>query len=189
VRPITEARAHDPKRLPSISSYALARRWFPSHRRRTHASEDEPKLAIKRDACARRPSKTRRLWDDSECALHRFARSRFMAAVRGVSRKLLRARSRVLGLSCDFRAPRPRCIRPTSTHPSSHPREPATSCAPEHLRSLRFVLTPRAWKHRGPPRDFECCHSGTAKSAPASLDLPMREAGETRVSRHAFSLW
>jgi len=107
---------------------------------------------VKRDACARRPSKTRRLWGDSECALHRFARPRFQAAVRGVSRKLLRARSRVLGLPCDFRAPRPRCIRPTSTHPSSHPREPVTSCAPEHLRSLRFVLVSRAWGHREPPR-------------------------------------
>lgn len=108
----------------------------PSNQKRNRSSPCDPR------ACARRPSVTRCLWDSGNCALHRFTRSRFMATVRGVSVKLLRARPRVLGLSSDFRAPRPRCIRSVSTHPSSRPREPVTSCDPEPLRSLRFVLTP-----------------------------------------------
>lgn len=171
-----------------VSSYALARRWFPSHRRRTRETEDEPKLAMKRDACARRPSNQCRLGDGSEDALHRFARARSVAAVRGVSMKLLRARSRVLSLPCGFRAPRPRCIRPTSTHPSSHPREPIRRVLPNILEACASCSPRGLGSTAGPLATSSVATRGAAKSAPASLDLPMREAGETRVSRHARSL-
>jgi hypothetical protein len=128
------------------SSYALARRWFPSHRRRTHvplrtgafwaSTPTDPR------AFARRPGVIRRLGDGSMCALHRFTRARRTATVRGVSVKLLRARPRVPGVPSGYRAPRPRCIRPTSTHPSSRPREPVPSCAPDVIsEACAVVLT------------------------------------------------
>jgi len=132
VRPVTGSRAHDPKRLPS-SQLLRARTPLVSKPPTPHprAFESRPR-PTPRDprAFARRPSVIRRLGDGGMCALHRFTRSRRTATVRGVSAKLLQARSRVPGVPSGYRAPRPRCIRPTSTHPSSRPREPASSCDP-----------------------------------------------------------
>jgi hypothetical protein len=112
-----------------------------------------------------------------------------MATVRGVSVKLLRARPRVLGLSSDFRAPRPRCIRPVSTHPSSRPREPVTSCDPEPLRSLRFVLTPPGLEApwAASPCLRHCCRKNreacTGRLGPADA----RGRGNARFTTRVFA--
>jgi hypothetical protein len=147
-------------------------------------------------AFARRPSDTRRLWDGSVCALHRFTRARRTATVRGVSVKLLRARPRGIGLPYGFRAPRPRCTQPASTHPSFRPREPVTSCVPGFVTTLAGAASAaslarpfsplRAWRHRRPSHGAEASlPRGTMRRAPGGLDLPMRETREKRVSRHA----
>jgi len=134
VRPVTGSRAHDPKRLPS-SQLLRARTPLVSKPPTPYPRAFETAAfwaSTPRDprAFARRPGGTCHLWDGSVFALHRFTRSRRTATVRGVSVKLLRARSRVSGVPSGYRAPRPRCIRPTSTHPSSRPREPVPSCDP-----------------------------------------------------------
>jgi hypothetical protein len=193
VRPVTGSRAHDPKRLPS-SQLLRARTPLVSKPPTPNPRAFETGAfwaSTPRDprAFARRPGVTRRLWDGSVFALHRFTRSRRTATVRGVSAKLLRARSRVPGVPSGYRAPRPRCIRPTSTHPSSRPREPASSCDPDvdtRLAPCIHTLTPRAWRHRGTShRSSNIAARRTVKRAPRGLDLPMRETGEPRASRHA----
>lgn len=55
--------------------------------------------------------------------------------------------------------------------------EACASCSPRGLGSTASLLA-----------TFERCRSGVAKSVSTSLDLPIREAGETRVSRRAYSL-
>lgn len=60
-------------------------------------------------------------------------------------------------------------------------------CAQRGLRRRAHTLTPRAWRHRGTShRSSNIAARRTVKRAPGGLDLPMRETGETRVSRHAY---
>lgn len=138
MRPVTGSRAHDPKRLPS-SQLLRARTPLVSKPPTPYprAFGIGPR-STPRDprAFARRPGGTCHLGDGSVFALHRFTHARRTFTVRGVSVKLLRARSRVPGVPSGYRAPRPRCIRPTSTHPSSRPREPVPSCDPSMLTRL-----------------------------------------------------
>lgn len=66
---------------------------------------------------------------------------------------------------------------------------PSHRAFPVLQQSLRSALTSRAWWHREPPRRRTSVAALRAASrAPEGLDLPMREAGEMRVSRRACSL-
>jgi len=199
VRPVTDSRAHDPKRL--LLDWLLRARTplvsKPSTPHPRFNFDDEPKRATVTRELSHADRAIHAVFGTAVvCALHRFTRARRTATVRGVSVKLLRARPRGLGLPYGFRAPRPRCTQPASTHPSFRPREPVTSCVPGFLptlagaasaASLARPFSPlRAWRHRRPSHGAEASlPRGTMRRAPGGLDLPMRETREKRVSRHA----
>jgi hypothetical protein len=171
-----------------VSSYALARRWFPSHRRRTHIPEDEPKLAVKRDACARRPrhhavlgTAVSVLCTDS-LDLASWPPS---GAFPGSSSELDRAYSACLATS--ERHDRDASDRLLLTRALTH-ENPLRRVLPNIYEAFASRSPHRAWRHREPPRSARVLPLGDREECTGRLGpADARGRGNARFTTRVFA--